>query len=135
MSDGARAGSARIWAWILLILLIVSAGVNLFTLLSLRGLKRTVDQMREPVNNYFSAKLYVLEDELDELLAESSENGKSPYRRDARNIREQIEKARELWTETGQATGARWVRLFWRAQQVQEDLEESLEQLQARAEP
>lgn len=119
-------------AWLLFGLLIVSAFVNVITILSVRGLSRTVNEMREPVNNYFSRKLDVIEADLDVFVEITSEDGKSPYKGDVKRLRKDIEETRELWAKTSQATGARWVNLYWRAQRSQDETEQAWEELEAR---
>jgi len=127
--------STTITLWVLFGLLIVSGLINVFTILSIQGLKRTVNEMRDPVNNYFSKKLDVMEAELDEFVKITSEDGKSPYKGDIKKLRKDIDETRELWAKTSQANGARWVNLYWRAQRVQEKAEKAWEKLLARHSP
>lgn len=121
--------------WLLFGLLIVSAFVNVITILSVQGLRRTVNEMRDPVNNYFSRKLDVIETDLDKFVKITSEDGKSPYKGDVKRLRKDVEETRELWAKTSQATGARWVNLYWRAQRAQDKTEHAWEGLEARLTP
>jgi hypothetical protein len=91
--------------------------------------------MRDPVNNYFSKKLDLMEAELDEFVKITSEDGESPYKGDIKKLRKDIDETRELWAKTSQANGARWVNLFWRAQRAQEKAEKAWEVLKARHSP
>ena len=127
--------STTIIVWVFFGLLIVSGLINVFTILSIQSLKRTVNEMRDPVNNYFSKRLDVMEAELDEFVKITSEDGKSPYSGDVKRMRKDIEKTRELWAKTSRVTGARWMNLFWRAQRAQERTEQSWEELEARLSP
>lgn len=128
--------STTIILWVFFGLLIVSGLINVFTILSIQGLKRTVNEMRDPVNNYFSKKLDVMEAELDEFVKKTAtEDGKSPYKGDIKKLRKDIEETRELWAKTSQANGARWVNLFWKAQRAQDKTEKAWEELPARHSP
>jgi len=127
--------STTIIVWVLFGLLIVSGFINLFTILSIQGLKRTVNEMRDPVNNYFSKRLDVMEAELDEFVKITSEDGKSPYKGDIKRMRKDIEKTRELWAKTSRVSGARWVNLYWKAQRAQDKAEKAWEKLLARHSP
>jgi hypothetical protein len=125
----------RFVTWLLFGLLIVSAFVNVITILSVRGLRRTVNEMRDPVNNYFSRKLDVIETDLDRFVEIASEDGKSPYKGEVKKLHKEIEETREFWAKTSQATGARWVNLYWRAQRAQDETEQAWEELEARLSP
>lgn len=127
--------STTIIVWVLFGLLIVSGLINVFTILSIQGLKRTVNEMRDPVNNYFSKRLDVMEAELDEFVKITSEDGKSPYAGDVKRMRKDIEKTRELWAKTSRVSGARWVNLYWKAQRAQDKAEKAWEKLRARHSP
>jgi uncharacterized protein (DUF3084 family) len=127
--------STTIIVWVLFGLLIVSGFINVFTILSIQGLKRTVNEMRDPVNNYFSKRLDVMEAELDEFVKITSEDGKSPYKGDIKKLRKEIDEIRELWARTSQANGARWVNLYWKAQRAQDKTEKAWEKLKARYSP
>lgn len=127
--------STTIIVWVLFGLLIVSGLINVFTILSIQGLKRTVNEMRDPVNNYFSKRLDVMEAELDEFVKITSEDGKSPYKGDIKRMRKDIEKTRELWAKTSRVSGARWVNLYWKAQRAQDKTEKAWEKLRAKIAP
>lgn len=127
--------STTVIGWVLFGLLIVSGLINVFTILSIQGLKRTVNEMRDPVNNYFSKKLDVMEAELDEFVKTTSEDGKSPYKGDIKKLRKQIEETRELWDKTSRVSGVRWINLYWKAQGAQEKTEKAWEELRAKIVP
>lgn len=127
--------STTVIGWVLFGLLIVSGLINVFTILSIQGLKRTVNEMRDPVNNYFSKKLDVMEAELDEFVKITSEDGKSPYKGDVKKLRKEIEETRELWDKTSRVSGVRWINLYWKAQGAQEKTEKAWEELRARHSP
>ena len=124
--------STTIIVWVFFGLLIVSGLINVFTILSIQGLKRTVNEMRDPVNNYFSKKLDVMEAELDEFVKITSEDGKSPYKGDIKKLRKQIEETRELWDKTSRVSGVRWINLYWKAQRAQDKTEKAWEKLRAK---
>ncbi|MEA3312326.1 MAG: hypothetical protein U9Q76_08945 [candidate division WOR-3 bacterium] len=127
--------STTIIVWVLFGLLIVSGFINVFTILSIQGLKRTVNEMRDPVNNYFSKRLDVMEAELDEFVKITSEDGKSPYAGDVKRMRKDIEKTHELWAKTSRVSGVRWVNLYWKAQRAQDKTEKAWEKLKAKHSP
>jgi len=128
--------STTVIGWVLFGLLIVSGLINVFTILSIQGLKRTVNEMRDPVNNYFSKKLDVMEAELDEFVKEPTpEKGKSPYTGDVKRLRKQIEETRELWDKPSRGSGVRWINLYWKAQGAQEKTEKAWEELRAKIVP
>jgi|GEM_PF-3531855 len=127
--------STTVIGWVLFGLLIVSGLINVFTILSIQGLKRTVNEMRDPVNNYFSKKLDVMEAELDEFVKITSEDGKSPYKGGIKKLRKEIEETRELWDKTSRVSGVRWMNLYWKAQGAQDKTEKAWEELRARHSP
>jgi hypothetical protein len=120
--------------WVLLGLLVVSGVVNFVTLLSIQGLKRTVDEMRDPVNIYFSKKLDAIEAGLDAFEAETTpERGKSPYVGDIKKLRKNLNKTRELWNKTSRISGPRWLNFYWKAQLLQDKTEQAWQELEAQS--
>jgi len=126
-------GGPHILVWILVGLLGISVVVNFVTILAGQGLKRTVRQMRDPVQRYFIERLDEMETEMNTLAAQArSDKGRSPYDKDIRKLSERIDETRELWVKTSAAGGSRWVTLYWRAQRKQSDTEQAWEALRAK---
>jgi hypothetical protein len=122
--------SSLIAVWILLGLLAVSILVNLITILSSQGLKKTVLEMREPVQRYFTQRLDDIEAEFDHLVLQTrSDKGQSPHDKDIKQLSRHIDDTRALWERTLKVSGTRWITLYWKAQRKQAETEEAWKQL------
>lgn len=122
--------TSLIAVWILLGLLAISILVNLITILSAQGLKKTVLEMREPVQQYFMVRIDEIEEELDLLALQTrSDRGFSPHDKDIKKLSNLIGETRALWEKTTRVSGSRWVTLYWRAQRKQAETEEAWKEL------
>jgi hypothetical protein len=99
----------------------------------MQGMRKTIDEMRDPVHLYFLGKLDAMETELATLENEMVLIGEQKtYSGDLKKLDKNLQKARELWAKTSKASGPRWVTLFRRAYSAQEEAESQLNQLRSR---
>jgi len=119
-------------AWILLVLFGMSLLVNVFTIISLQSFRRSVSEMRDPVNLYYSDELATLEAELDAFEVVFSDE-KPSYKGEIRRLRKDIEKTYGQWTKASRATGTRWLMVFDNAKRSQDKVQETWKELRTKA--
>ncbi|MBN2380548.1 hypothetical protein JXM67_12175 [candidate division WOR-3 bacterium] len=120
--------------WILVAALALSVILNVILVVSLGGLKKSVQDMRDPVNLYYGEKLEELESDLAMFEAiTTTVKGKSPYAGDIKKLRKDLDKTCQLWKKASQVTGTRWFLIFNKALGSQERVEKAWQELRTKA--
>ncbi|MBD3286629.1 hypothetical protein GF359_08580, partial [candidate division WOR-3 bacterium] len=96
--------------WVLLILFGLSFFVNIVVIASVSSIKRSVSEMREPLNLFYTDELDLIEAELDAFEMTFADE-KPSYKGEIRRLKRDIEKTWELWDKASQAKKNRWYRV------------------------
>lgn len=126
MNSEEKKPGSRVVTWIFVGLFAVSLIVNIFTCMSIRGMRRTLGQMREPVSDYYVNKLDRIERNVDALVAAHPEK---ITKKDRKRMEKLIDNSRELWEKTARSTGTRWVRIYWKAQRSLDQTQDAYDKL------
>jgi hypothetical protein len=113
---------AAVLAWILAGLLLVSVFLNLITMLSIQGFRKTLGQMHEPVYVYFTQELNSIEADL-QTLSTATGGDKSPFVKDERKLEKAIGHARSLWEQTREREGEAWFNTYVRAKRAEDEVD------------